>query len=78
MDNEKFAVIFPILIGALVNKIILESGDSEDIVFEKFYNSGLYAQLENEPTKVWTYSVPLLYKLYTNEMATGILELPEY
>ncbi|MCL2200977.1 MAG: hypothetical protein FWB75_03345 [Oscillospiraceae bacterium] len=78
MDKNKFAAILPILVGALANKIIVETGDSEDAAFEKLYNSDLYAQLEREPTKVWTYSVPLLYELYSAEIATGKLELPEY
>ncbi|MCL2367297.1 MAG: hypothetical protein FWC75_09725 [Oscillospiraceae bacterium] len=78
MEENKFAVILPILIGGLANKIIEETGLSDDEVFEKLYTSELYAALENEKTKVWTYSVPMLFDLYQAESATGNLELPEY
>jgi len=78
MEKNKFAAILPILIGGLVNKIIEESAIGEDEAFEKFYSSELYAVLENEETKVWTYSVPKLFDLYHEEMTTGELILPEY
>jgi len=32
--------------------------------------------LENEETKVWTYSVPKLFELYQDEVKTGRLMLP--
>ena len=68
----------PILIGGLTNKIIEETGVNEDYGFEKLYNSELYAALENEETKIWTYSVPMLFDLYQAEITTGKLELSEY
>jgi hypothetical protein len=55
-----------------------ETQISEDEAFEKLYNTELYASLENESTKVWTYSVPKLFDLYQDEINTGRLELPEY
>ena len=78
MERNKFAAILPILIGGLANKIIESTGISEDEALEKLYNSELYAVIENEETKVWTYSIPMLYDLYQTEITTGRLELPEY
>ena len=78
MEKENFAAIFPVLIGGLTNKIIEETHIGEDEAFKKLYNSELYAALENERTKVWTYSVPMLYDLYETEITTGKLDLPEY
>jgi len=78
MEKNKFAAILPILVGGLVNKIIEETGVGENEAFEKLYNSELYAALENEKTKVWTYSVPMLFDLYNEEITTGELILPEY
>ena len=78
MDKNKFEAIMPIIIGGLVNKIIEEAHLSEDEAFEKLYNSELYIALENEKTKVWTYSIPRLFYLFQNEMETGILVLPDY
>jgi len=78
MEKNKFAAILPILIGGLISKIIEETDTSEDKAFEKLYNTELYAEIENEATKVWTYSVPKLFDLYQDEIITGKLELPEY
>jgi len=77
VDKGKFAAILPVIVSGLTKKIINESGISEDEAFEKLYNSKLYAMLEKGQTKVWYYSVPLLYDLYENEMTTGELELPD-
>jgi len=78
MEKDKFAAIMPILIGGLANKIIAETGIGEDEAFEKLYNTKLYAAIEKEETKVWTFSVPMLYDLYHTEITTGKLEFPEY
>ena len=78
MEKDKFAALMPVIVGGLANKIIEETHVSEDEAFEKLYNSELYSALENERTKVWTYSVPMLFDLYQKEIDTGGLELPEY
>ena len=78
MENSKFTAILPVVIGGLVNKIIEETHINDDEAFENLYSSELYAALENEETKVWTYSVPKLFELYKNESSNGWLELPEY
>ena len=78
MDKDKFAALMPVIIGGLVIKIIEETNISEDVAFKRLYNSKLYNTLENERTKVWTYSIPKLFAIYLNEINTGSLELPEY
>ena len=78
MDKNMFATIMPILIGGLLNMIISETDVDEDEAIAKLYNSELYAAIENEETKVWTYSVPMLFDLYISEATTGKLELPVY
>jgi len=78
MEEKMFATIMPILVGGLVNKIIDETCISEDEAFQRLYNSKLYEVLENEKTKVWTYSISMLFDLYLAEVTTGSLELPEY
>jgi len=78
MDKDRFAAILPLVVGGLVNRIIEESHVSEDEALDSLYNSKLYTALENEDTKVWTYSVSNLYKIYQVETETGSLVLPEY
>ena len=77
MEKGKFAAILAVIVSGLTKKIIEEKGICEDEAFEELYNSKLYAMLENEKTKIWYYSVPLLYDLYEGEMTTGVLELPD-
>ena len=78
MERDKFAAVLPIIIGGLANKIIDEMHVSEEEALDRLYNSELYTSLENEETKVWTYSVPKLFELYENELNTGKLVLPHY
>jgi hypothetical protein len=78
MDSKKFEALLPLMTTALVDKIMLDSGISEDDAMERLYVSALYATLENEETKVWQYSVPMLYELYKSEIANDKLDFPEY
>jgi len=78
VEKSKFAVLLPVIVGGLANKIIEEMQVGEDEAFDGLYNSQLYTELENEETKVWTYSVPKLFDLYQIEVNTGRLMLPEY
>ena len=78
MEKEKYAAILPIIVASLADKIVTEFGVSEDEAMERLYASILYSVLENEETKLWYYSVPMLYELYQREIATGKLELEEY
>ena len=76
MEKNKFAAVLPVIVGGLLNRIINEVQMSEAEAFDKLYNSALYSVLEREETKVWHYSVPMLYELWKNETKTGKLELP--
>ena len=78
MEADRFSVLLQVIVQGLVKKIIDEKGLDGDTVIEKLYTSELYATLENEKTKVWHYSVPMLYDLWERKMETGTLVLPEY
>ena len=78
MDREKFAIVMPVLINGLIDIIINKTDLNEDDVFEKLYNSKLYEMIEREETKVWTYSVPMLFDLFMEEITLGNFNLPEY
>ena len=68
MNENQFATILPVVISGLIRKIMEEMQLSDDEAFEKLYESKLYADLEQEQTKLWTYSVPKLFDLYQNEV----------
>ena len=78
METNNFDIVLQVISTGLVEKIITETGLNEDEAMEKLYYSELYSMLENEETKVWHYSVTLLYELYKDELATGKLTLPEH
>ena len=78
MEKNKFELILQTVSAGLVGLIMSDSGLNEDAAMEKLYSSELYSTLEKEETKVWHYSVPLLYELYQQEIITGRLTLPEY
>lgn len=44
---------------------------------KKFYPSELYAALEDESTKLWHLSAPMLYQLFDEERRTGTITYPE-
>ena len=78
MENSQFELVLQTISTGLVGKIISDSDLNEDDAMEKLYSSELYSALEREETKVWHYSVPMLYELYKQEITTGRLTLPEY
>jgi hypothetical protein len=78
MDKAQFEALLPLIIAALMQKIIEQKKITQDEAFSRLYNSMLYGVLENEQTKVWYYSVEKLFQLFEEEMSTGKMELPEY
>jgi len=78
MEKNQFELVLQTISAGLVGMIISDSGLNEDIAMEKLYSSELYSTLEREETKVWHYSVPMLYELYKQEMSTGRLTLPDF
>ena len=67
----------PIIIDGLVAKVVKEEKISEDDAITKIYNSKLYALLEQEETKLWHYSTPMLYSLLQQEQKTGEIVFPD-
>ena len=78
METNIFEIVLQIISFGLVNKIMSEEGLGEDTAMENLYCSALYSSLEKEETKVWHYSVPMLYELYKEEKTTGGITFPEY
>ena len=76
IDKKTFNAVLMVMSMALVNKIIAETSQGEDEAINRLYSSALYAALEREETKVWHYSVPMLYEIYQLESATGKLVFP--
>jgi hypothetical protein len=78
MDNEKkisavIAMITPGILKLLMEKQELTLEDASNIL----YNSSLYKALEDEKTKVWHLSYPILYDLLEEELTAGEINWPE-
>ena len=78
MDNEKFKALLPLIVTALIHKILEQKKISQDEAFSRLYGSQLYFLLNDEQTKIWHYSADKLFILFEEEMTTGRMELPEY
>ena len=77
MNKEQFNSVFSIIVSDLIKTIIKEKNLSEEDAIEYLYLSKVYKLLENEKTKVWQYSTPLLYSLLEREKKQGVFSLPE-
>ena len=77
MDTGAFEAVLQTISTGLVEKIITDKGLDENAAMECLYSSKLYALLEKEDTKLWHYSVPMLYDFFNEELITGDFVLPE-
>ena len=78
MEKNIFEIVLQTVSSGLIEKIMSETGLDEDAAMESLYSSALYSALEREETKLWHYSVAMLYELYAEEMTSGRMTIPEY
>jgi len=77
MIPEKLSALLAILNPSVV-QLIMDNRKLSNIEAAKlFYNSALYAMLENEASKLWHLSPLTLYELFEEELATGSINYPE-
>ena len=67
------ALITPGVLRLLMDNRKLSLEDAAEVL----YNSRLYSLLEDEETKIWRFSYPLLYDLLEEELATGEITFPD-
>lgn len=77
MDQQQFTAILPYITTDLADLITSRRGLSEREAVQVLYCSGLYEALEDESTKVWQYSTPMLYHLLEQEEQTGHIPFPD-
>lgn len=77
MSIDQFNAIIPIISADVVAMIAARQNISENQAITLLYNSQLYAALENEETKVWQYSTPMLYSLLEQELQVGTIHFPD-
>jgi len=78
MEKSIFEIVLQTISTGLVHKIMLDTGLDEDTAMEKLYSSEIYSILETEETKMWHFSVSMLYELYKEELTIGKLAFLEH
>jgi len=77
MNPKKLSALLAILNPTVV-QLIMDNRKLDNIeATTLFYNSDLYAMLENEASKLWHLSPLTLYELLDEELATGSINYPE-
>ncbi len=77
MDNEKFKALLVLIVRDVIKVITEKYGWDEIKAINEFYSSGLYADLEDEETKLWHLSPLALFDLFDEEQKTGKITYPE-
>lgn len=77
MSQEQFHAIMPVISADIINMIVAKRNISETEAIQLLYSSKLYADLEQEDTKVWQYSTAMLYSLLEQEWSSGTICYPD-
>lgn len=77
MNDEKFTAVMGVLVEQVVH-LITENYEYDELTASNvFYNSEVYALLEQEETKLWHFSPLTLFNMFDEEQKTGRFTLPE-
>ncbi len=77
MNDEKFTAVMGVLVEQVVH-LITENYEYDELTASNvFYNSEVYALLEQEETKLWHFSPLTLFNMFDEEHKTGRFTLPE-
>ena len=77
MGEEKFGAVMGILVPQVIVLISENYPYDEMTATDEFYNSEVYALLEQEDTKLWHFSPLTLFNMLDEEKKTGKFTFPE-
>lgn len=77
MSHEQFEILMPVIAADIIRMLMVQEGISEDGAIRMLYTSELFAALEQEATKLWHYSTPMLCALLKQEIQTGKIQYPD-
>jgi len=77
MGQEQFHAMLPVISADVVKMIAGRQNVSEKEAIRLLYASKLYEALEQEDTKLWQYSTPMLYSLLEQEWNSGAICYPD-
>lgn len=77
MEQKKFEALLVLIVPKVVS-LILENYPMDEVSASRsFYESKVYALLEQEDTKLWQLSPLTLFNMYDEERQTGTITFPE-
>lgn len=77
MEKQKFEAMLVLLVPQIVNLITENYSLDEVTAHREFYDSKVYALLEQEDTKLWHLSALTLFNMFEEERRTGTITFPE-
>lgn len=77
MDEKKFNAVMTFLVPQIIGRITENASLDELTASKEFYDSKVYALLEQEDTKLWHLSPLSLFNMYDEEKRTGAFQIPE-
>ena len=77
MGQEQFNAMLPVISADIAKMIVQKKNISEKEAIKLLYTSKVYAALEQEDTKLWQYSTPMLYSLLEQEWESGTIRYPD-
>lgn len=77
MDKKKFEAMLILLVPQIVHLIVEKHHSDEITASREFYDSKVYALLEQEDTGLWHLSPLTLFYMYDEEKKTGNVLFPE-
>lgn len=77
MEQKKFEAMLVLIVPKIIGLIVENHGIDEVSASKKFYESKVYALLEEEDTKLWHLSPLTLFNMYDEEVKTGNIIFPE-
>ena len=75
--DKRISSLIAMITPGIINLLMENKGQTIEEASAALYNSELYKALEDEGTKVWRLSYPLLYDLLIEELSTGKITYPE-
>jgi len=75
--DKNISPVIAMITPGIINLLMENRGLTLEEAAGVLYNSELYRVLEDEKTKVWRLSYPLLYDMLVEELETGSITYPE-
>ena len=77
IDQKKFESLLFLIVPKVIGFIVEHHKLDEMTASKLFYESEVYALVEQEDTKLWHLSPLTLFNMYCEEVETGIITFPE-